>query len=82
MELAAHTNPSLLSIRQQGRSPECVGGEHTSPCTQTDDVNERELVSEKNEHGGLERKVKTHVLLKMAPQAKPLCSRDVYRNSV
>ena len=47
MESAAHTNPSLLSIRQQGRSPECVGGEHTSPCTQTDDVNERELVSEK-----------------------------------
>ena len=47
MESAAHTNPSLLSIRQQGRSPECVGGEHTSPCTQTDDVNERKLVSGK-----------------------------------
>ena len=51
MESAAHTNPSLLSIRQQGRSPECVGGEHTSPCTQTDDVNERELIPGKKKEG-------------------------------
>ena len=35
----------------------------------------------KTEHGNLEIKVKTNTFLKMAPQAKPPCSRDAHRNS-
>ena len=35
----------------------------------------------KNEHGSFGTKVKTNTFLKMAPQAKPLCSRDRYRNA-
>ena len=40
-----------------------------------------ETCSWKNEHGHLGIKVKTSTFLKMAPQAKPLCSLDSYRNS-
>ena len=36
----------------------------------------------KNGHGNLGIKLKTSTFLKMAPQAKPLCSRDAHRNSV
>ena len=36
----------------------------------------------KNECGILGNNVKTNNFLKMAPQAKPLCSRDLCRNSV
>ena len=35
----------------------------------------------KNEHCSLGNKVKTNNFLKMAPQAEPLCSYDLYRNS-
>ena len=35
----------------------------------------------KNEHAHLGIKVKTSTFLKMAPQAKPLCSLDPYRDS-
>ena len=35
----------------------------------------------KNEHGHFVIEVKTNTFLKMAPQAKPLCPRDWYRNS-
>ena len=35
----------------------------------------------KNEHVNLGFGVKTSTFLKMAPQGKPLCSRDAHRNS-
>ena len=37
--------------------------------------------SRKNEHVNLGFGVKTSTFLKMALQAKPLCSRDAHRNS-
>ena len=40
-----------------------------------------EYVPEKTEHGNLGNKAKTINVLNMPPQAKPLCSRDLYRNS-
>ena len=36
----------------------------------------------KNEYDNIGNIVKTSTFLKMAPRAKPLCSRDAYRNSV
>ena len=35
----------------------------------------------KNEHANLGTTVKTNTFLKIAPQGKPLCSRDAHRNS-
>ena len=35
----------------------------------------------KDQHGNLGNKVKTTFVSNLAPQAKPPCSRDLYRNS-
>ena len=35
----------------------------------------------KNGHGNLGNQIKTNNFVKMAPQDKPICSRDLYRNS-
>ena len=91
-----YMGPGRLGGRRPGRGP-CkvyvfVYDMHMymhlymSPCSFLIATSAKESIlgtcSCKNEHGILGTKVKTSTFLKMAPQAKPLCSLDSYRNSV